>query len=230
MKFAKLLLLTILVLPACTREKEVNIIVENKTASPAPATLVVEAPRPPATPIIQSTPPPAAPNAPVVTTEGPTKVLLVESAPTVDRSKLGSNTLLPEKYDAPEKALKTFFSALHDKNYDVTWESLSLESQRYFIDFYSKRSGVSAAQAKERFDKTLPEVRKNFWDPFNLASEEAKLVGNATFSVADVKNNVALVEMTSGGISYHYKAVKEGDFWKLGYVETYPQGLSKAFK
>jgi hypothetical protein len=239
MKAASLFFLLFL-LTACEKrafDEKIKVQVEappvrGPAATPV-AQVVVPAPRPIATPAVQPVRPMATPAAILVPPPAQrveTKVLVVESSPTLDRSKLGATTVLPDKYDAPEKALKSFFSAVHDKNFDVAWESLSLPSRQYFINFYSKWRGISPALAKEMFEKTVPEIRETFWERFNQSSEEAKLVGNATFTVADIKGNIAMVEMTSGGISYHYKAVKEGDFWKLGYVETFPEGLSKAFK
>jgi hypothetical protein len=147
--------------------------------------------------------------------------LLARSIQKNDRKgELNTRENLPEKYSTPTEAVKTFFTALKDKDFDLAWESLSTVSQNQFIQSLAASQKISPAQARELLDKNKESVRVSFWAPLRERSKIVPLVPNAVYTLTDEKDNQAMVEMKSGGISNHIKAIKEGKEWRMGYVES----------
>jgi hypothetical protein len=139
--------------------------------------------------------------------------------------KAGPETLntqkdLPQKYSKPSEAVKTFFTAFKDKDFDLAWESLSAASKDQFVRSFATGRRISPAQARDLFDKNKESVRLEFWTPLRDRSRIVPLVQDAVYTETDEKDNQAMVEMKSGGVTNHVKAVKEGKEWRMGYVES----------
>ncbi|MFO1519550.1 MAG: hypothetical protein U1F57_07830 [bacterium] len=133
---------------------------------------------------------------------------------------LSARESLPQKFSKPADAVKTFFTALNDKDFDLAWESLSVTSQKQLIETFAKKRRMSFVKARELFDKNKEAVREQFWGPFRDNSKILPLISGAVYTVTDEKPKEAMVEMKSGGITNHLKAVKEGEQWRMGYVES----------
>jgi len=140
---------------------------------------------------------------------------------------LATRENLVSKFMKPTDAVKTFFTALKDKDFDLAWESLSSTSQNQFIQSFASHKGVSIAQSKEYFEKNKEMVRDEFWIPLRDRSKIVPLVQDAIYVETDARGNQAMVEMKSGGVTNHIRAVKEGGWWKTGYLESALQDLEK---
>ncbi|GEM_PF-2788279 len=153
-------------------------------------------------------------------------LFLVLSIPSFSREQRGISKVLntrenfPQKYVSPREAVKTFFTAMKDKDFDLAWESLSSVSQNQLVQEFARSRKISAAQARELFDKNKEAVRIGFWEPLRERSKIIPLVQDAVYTLTDQKENEAMVEMKSGGITHHLRAVKEGKEWRMAYVES----------
>jgi|GEM_PF-4007928 len=145
-----------------------------------------------------------------------------QNAPKAPQTKpaLSTRSVLPEKYLKPEDAAKAFFTAMHDQNFDEAWESLSTVSQESFVKSYAGKSNASQARVREMFRKNDEEVRTHFWTPLRDRSKVVSFAPNAVYKLADQKGNEAMIEMSSGGMTFHLKTVKEGNLWRMAYVES----------
>jgi hypothetical protein len=127
---------------------------------------------------------------------------------------------LPQKYSKPTEAVRTFFTALKDKDFDLAWESLSTTSKNQFVQSFAANRKMSLAKVRDLFDKNKESIRLEFWTPMRDRSRIVPLVQDAVYTETDEKNNEAMVEMKSGGVTNHMKAIKEGKEWRMGYVES----------
>lgn len=156
-------------------------------------------------------------------------VLMQPPAPAAAQARqpesLSTQEHIPQKFSSPQDAIKTFFTALKDKDFDLAWESLSKPSQDRFVRMLAASRRISLAQARELFDKDKDAVKLGFWNHLRDRSKIVPLVQDAVYVLTDQKNGQAMVELKSAGNTYHLKAVLEGYNWRMGYMES---GLPEA--
>src|SRR5215467_12924145 len=69
---------------------------------------------------------------------------------------------LPQKYSRPAEAVKTFFTAFKDKDFDLAWQSLSAASKDQFVRSFAAGRKLSPVQVRDLFDKNKESVRLEF--------------------------------------------------------------------
>lgn len=125
------------------------------------------------------------------------------------------------KLATPIDSVKGFFDAISKEQYDIAWASLTRASQDKFISMVAEDEKLDPAKVRDLFVQNQMPIRIGFWRSFRNSSKLDIVAPGATYKVLNEGPELAEVEMTSGDVVLKSKAIKEGDQWKMGYVETF---------
>lgn len=141
----------------------------------------------------------------------------------INGKKRGSGGTTTTTASGPEAALRGFFRAVMNKDYNRAWNTLSKTSKRSFVRTIAKKANRSASDIRSMMNDTGSKVSVGFWDGFRNSRGFQLIVKNATLGSAKyIGGNEAHVPLTVGAETVDFKMFKEGSVWKAGWVETFP--------
>lgn len=133
----------------------------------------------------------------------------------------------PARHDAILSAAENFFKAMRQKNYPLTWSTLSSSSRKKIIDDVadaSKKAGViyTKEQLLEDFETGGPNATA-YWDSFLTAFDPDMVLEDSKWTMGKIKSREAQIVLLHNKSERPavLKMFEEDGVWKFGLKESF---------